>query len=144
MAEKFKKMILKIIPIIKSNRKTAIIAAAALAVLIITIVVLVCVFSGGEGDADISWGDGITSGVPEFSGDAYSMDLTSVESYVAAYYSDVTTEQVEEYISVLNGQGIEFSSDKYPKSAVLEDKIIVIHYNVTEMRLSVTVTAKIS
>ncbi len=86
------------------------------------------------------WGEGITSGVPQFSGNADSLDLDS-DDYASAYYSDVTIEQANGYAEKLQNElGITFSySDKFPRSAIYGEKIIVIHYNVTEMKLSVTV-----
>ncbi len=86
------------------------------------------------------WGEGITSDIPQFSGKADSLDLDSDE-YASAYYSDVTIEQANGYAEKLQNElGITFSySDKFPRSAIYGEKIIVIHYNVTEMKLSVTV-----
>lgn len=87
---------------------------------------------------DIEWGDGITDGIPEFSGDPVSVEGT--DSYAAAYYEGVKSEQIAEYTSQLESElGIKFSSEKYPRSAVWGEKMIAIHYNVTEMKLSVTV-----
>ena len=86
------------------------------------------------------WGEGITSDIPQFSVEADSLDLDS-DGYASAYYSDVTIEQANSYAEQLQDElGITFSySDKFPRSAIYGEKIIVIHYNVTEMKLSVTV-----
>lgn len=73
-------------------------------------------------------------------------DRTSVqvtETYASAYFENVSSEEVAEYISEVEEKcDVTFSSERFPRSAVLEDKIIVVHYNVTETKLSVTVAAK--
>lgn len=108
----------------------------------IMIVVLVLVFAlGGSNDEknDISWGMGLTESVPKFENTAESIE--NGNGFVTAYYNNVTSEQVEAYTERIESEmGIKFLSDKYPRSAIGEDKIIVIHYNVTEMKMSVTVT----
>lgn len=90
-------------------------------------------------ESSLEWGEGITSDIPQFSGKADSFDQN--DSYASAYYSDVTIEQANEYAEKLQEElNVTFSySDKFPRSAIYGEKIIVIHYNVTEMKLSVTV-----
>lgn len=107
--------------------------AVALLALIIIIIAL------PDKTEDVSWGEGVTEGIPSFSNEYSS--FRSDESYMTAYYTDVTTEQINEYISKLeNDCGIKFNSDKYPRSAIYNDKLIAIHYNVTEKKFSVTVS----
>ena len=125
----------KCIEFIKKYRYIIIGAAAILAILLL---VLLLIPSGDKEEIAV-WGEGITENIPEFDGRA---EIESGEGYTAAYYENVSGEQVEEYSKKLESVcGIEFSSNKYPRSAVYGDKMIVIHYNVTEMKLSVTVTA---
>ena len=50
--------------------------------------------------------------------------------------------QINEYIKLLEREcKIKFDGEKYPRKAIMGDKIIVIHYNVTEMNFSVTVAS---
>lgn len=112
---------------------------AAVAVMVIVLVLVFALGGNGGEQNDISWGSGLTESVPEFDGEAVAFE--SGEGYAAAYYNNVTSEQVEAYTERIETEcGTEFSSDKYPRSAIAGDKIIVIHYNVTEMKMSVTVT----
>ncbi len=113
----------------------------ALAIIVLAIILIVAL-GGGNGNAE-SWGEGITEGIPEFASKSDSEEFGSDNTYAAAYYTDVTSEQVAEYIDKLETElVVKFASDKYPCSAVLDDRIITLHYNVTEKRFSVTVTAK--
>lgn len=91
----------------------------------------------------IQWGIGVTEGIPAFSEVADRLDLDN-SGYGTAYYSGVTMEQANGYAEKLSDElGITFSQEQtFPRSAIWEEKIIVIHYNVTEMKLSVTVTEK--
>lgn len=125
--------------------KTHLLVVCGITVAVIALIVAIALLSGNDSETaeEHEWGDGITDNIPEFSGTPESFDFGSDGSYAAAYYSGVTSEQVSEYIVKLESKlEIDFSSDKYPCSAVCGEKIIVIHYNVTEMRFSVTVTAK--
>ncbi len=107
------------------------------AVLLVALIVVIIVVP--DSTEELQWGEGVTKGLPPFS-DNYS-SFHGDESYMAAYYTDVTTEQINEYISKLEKDcGIKFNSDKYPRSAMYDDKILVIHYNVTEKKFSVTVS----
>lgn len=135
----------KIINYIKKH-KTAVTAICAAIVLTAFLAVIILVSGGDEPDEKherASWGNNsITENIPEFQGELASLDTNS-DSYTAAYYSNVSGEKVSEYISELEAQlNVKFNGEKYPRTAVYGDKIIVIHYNVTEMRLSVTVTEK--
>lgn len=129
----------KITEFIKSHA-VLVICIVAVAV---TAVIAICVTSLGseESQSMSGWGEGITEGIPQF--DGVADDFTSEkQSYAAAYYSNVTGEQVSAYTEKIEIEcGVEFGSDKYPRSAVYGDRIIVIHYNVTEMKLSVTVAS---
>ena len=93
------------------------------------------------GFADMKWGEGITEGIPEFSPSSdTAKSVKGNETSVSAYFSEVTGEQVNAYTLLIEEQcGIKFSSDKYPRLAIFGDRIIAIHYNVTEMKMSVTV-----
>ena len=141
----------KIINFIKSNALLSCIICAFVVALLTSVIVAAVMIPDGESDVSaaesneakhkIEWGKGITDGVPEFSGEPVSVEGT--DGYVAAYYENVRSEQIAEYISLVENElGIKFSSDKYPRSAVWGDKLIAIHYNVTEMKLSVTVVSE--
>lgn len=132
--------------VIRFLKKNYIPICAALAVLIIGITVLALVFSGGEDGAsesepDTLWGSGLTENIPAFSQGCDDIDIG--EGYVAAYYENVMSEKVGEYAKLLETElAVSFSKDKYPYVAEYGDKIIALHYNVTEMRFSITVTEK--
>ncbi len=79
--------------------------------------------------------------LPEFFKSPDSVDVS--DGYAAYYYSDVTENDVSEYVSKLEKElGVKFENEIYPKTADCGDKIIAIHYGVTEKRLSVTVAEK--
>ncbi len=121
------------------NNTALVMCGAAVAVMIIVLVLVFALGGSGEEQNDMSWGSGLTESVPEFGGEREALE--SGNGFVAAYYNNVTSEQVEAYTERIESEcGVEFSSDKYPRSAITEDRIIVIHYNVTEMKMSVTVT----
>ena len=132
----------KVLDFIKEYKTAFIIGVALLAVLI---TVLIIVNGEDETEAenrsDYKWGEGITEGIPEFSQKPDSVNVSKTNA--AAYYSSVKSEQINEYIKLLERDcKIKFESEKYPRSAVMGNKIIVIHYNVTEMNFSVTVASK--
>ena len=142
----------KILNFIKNNALLSCVICAFVVALITSIIVAAIMMpdsgTGENSDAlngesetalrRINWGDGITKDIPRFSVEPELVEATSESA--AAYYMGVTSEQIAEYVALLERElGIEFSSDKYPRSAVWGDKIIAIHYNVTEMNFSVTV-----
>lgn len=143
MKDKIQGIIKKTVDFLKNNVILSICCAAALAVVIIVIVLVSA--SGGDDDKknfDGKWGDGITENIPEFDGKCDSLQ-NDEDVYCVAYYSEVTGEEVAEYISEIENEcDVKFEGSKYPRSAVCGDKIIVIHYNVTEMKFSVTVVSK--
>lgn len=122
------------------NKKFIIIASSAAICLVAILLIAVIAVNVGKNSR---WGEGISENVPEFNAKAESITVDEEKGYAAAYYKNVTSEQVAEYISTIEREcGVSFNSDKYPRSAIYGEKIIVIHYNVTEMNFSVTVTAK--
>lgn len=128
-------------------KKNYIPVCIAVVVLTVGIVILSLLLSGGEEGTENSdalqnlWGSGLTEGLPAFSEEYENIDVG--EGYVAAYYEGVSSEKVGEYAKMLEKElAVEFSKDKYPYVAECEDKFIVLHYNVTEMRFSITVTEK--
>ena len=143
--DKIKPIVNKVIDYINDHKKGAALVSSACLIAVATII-LICVYASGDGRRsrepdETGWGNGITEDIPCFSEDADSFKLT--DEYAAAYYSDVKGEQVEEYVEILAEKcGVKFESDKYPRSAVLGDRIIALHYNVTEMHFSVTVTLR--
>jgi hypothetical protein len=96
--------------------------------------------SSDEIQRTVEWGKGITEGIPEFKGNME--DSKSTGAFAAVYYINVTGEQVKDYIALVESQcGITFSNESgYPRSAIYGEKLIAIHYNVTEMQMSVTIT----
>ncbi len=110
--------------------------------LIILIIAAALLLFGCNADNDVSfWGKGITEGIPAFDGELASTDTDQSGSYFTAYYNNVSGEQISDYISAVEQKcGVSFTGDRYPRSAIYSDRIIAIHYNVTEMRFSVTVT----
>ena len=126
-----------------STKKARIIAIISLALLLIAFIVIAAV-SCGEDEAvgeELEWGSGITENIPSFEGECAS--VKGGNGYLAAYYENVTVEQVEAYTDKIESEcNVSFSSSKYPRSAIYNDGIIVIHYNVTEMKMSVTVTTE--
>jgi len=64
------------------------------------------------------------------------------EEYIAEYYDGVTDDQVSEYISLLEVElGVDFTDSEYPRVASADGAKIIIHYNSTESKMSVTVVA---
>ncbi len=111
----------------------------------LVIVILVAVFSNSDETAtpDFEWGDGITEGIPAFSGENEAFDADDSGKYAAAYYTNVTGEQASAYIDTVERElGVTFSNNGYPRIAVRDGDLIAVHYNVTEMTFSITVTAK--
>ncbi len=145
-ASGIKKSTARCVAFIKKHKKESIVAVAVLLAVTVAIILILVISSNGgsqepQGEETSKWGIGITENIPSFSETADHIEQS--EAFVAAYYSNVTSEQVAEYIAQLDEQcGIKFENEHYPRSAVLEDKVIAIHYNVTEMRFSVTVVAK--
>ncbi len=136
---KLKNILDKVTGYVKENKVLAISAALVLTV-VIAGVLLLALRSGGTKSVDYNWGDGITEGVPAFSDSVNTLSVAEDGSYVAAYYTEVTIAQVEEYInSIESACLVEFRGEQYPKTASFNGKIIAIHYNVTNMQLSVTV-----
>lgn len=142
MTEKIKNIYNRVLSYIKTHKREVIIALSVL-LLFVALTVVICLLVNGNSEPQNKWGSGITEGVPEFSGESCSVDISADNSYAAAYYENVTSEQISEYISQIEETlGVEFNSEKYPRSVVCGDKIIALHYNVTDMRFSVTVAAK--
>lgn len=90
--------------------------------------------------SSVEWGNGLTEGIPEFSPSAAS--LISADNSVAAYYENVSGEQINEYLQTLKSEcGIELSGEGFPRSAKWGERLITVHYNATDMLFSVTVSA---
>lgn len=118
--------------------KYAVIAGVAL-LLVLVIVIAIAASSSDRSHKSEKWGEGITEGIPQFDGS--NEEIESGEGYVAAYYKNVSGDDIAEYVSELKSAcGISFDGDKYPRTAIYGDRIITLHYNVTEMKFSVTVT----
>ena len=115
--------------------------AIGVIVLLAVIITIVCIVaSNGKSDeSDAKWGDGLSKGIPHFIGRGEV--VTSGDGYIAAYYNDVSSESIEEYVLKLESTlKIDFEGEKFPRTAIYGGKIITLHYNVTEMKFSVTVT----
>ena len=132
----------KAVAFAKNNRVVCISCLAALVVVVTAIVVIAVVGREPSDSKDGAWGYGITEDIPEFDGKCDSID-ESGKDYFVAYYSDVSGNEVSEYIAEIEQKcEIKFKGDKYPRSAVYGDRIIAVHYNVTEKKFSVTVVSK--
>lgn len=145
MIEKIKQAVDKITTLINNNKRAfTVTATALLAVVAVTILVCTMAFNNvdnGEPENGAQWSSGITQNIPAFSDNAEKIEHN--EKSTAAYYSNVKSEDVAKYIERLGEEcGVKFEGRQYPKTATFEDKIIAIHYNVTEMRFSVTVAQK--
>lgn len=142
MKEKIITLFNKSVSFVKKNFILSISVAIAIAV-ITTVIILVCTLGKSEDSKEHDdWGNGITENIPKFDGKCDAIEKNG-NDYCAAYYSDVTGNEISEYVSELESVcKISFSGDKYPRSAVYEDKIIAIHYNVTEKKFSITVVSK--
>lgn len=138
----------KLINFAKTHTVLSCVIGSAVAALIISLIVTAVAVSvinsakGGDGSeinaGEVDWGKGITADIPEFSGKLQSSEGT--ESYAAVYYTEVTGEQASEYIALIEQEcGVKFTGELYPRSAVYGDRIIAVHYSVTEMKMSVTV-----
>ncbi len=145
MIEKINNLVDNLKKLINENKKKfTVMVAAFLAIVAITI--LVCTFTLGnkgveETENDFGWGQGLTQGIPQFSQEAERIQQD--ENFVAVYYNNVKSDDVAKYIELLGEEcGVKFEGRQYPKTATLDDKIIAIHYNVTEMRFSVTIAKK--
>lgn len=118
---------------------------ACVALVFLIVIVFVAVFSDAdEGEvSNFEWGDGITEGIPAFSGENETFDIAENGEYAVAYYTNVTGEQASVYVHELEKElNTEFSKNGYPRVAIHGEKLIALHYNVTEMTFSVTVTVK--
>lgn len=89
-----------------------------------------------------SWGKGVTEGIP-LPQDIKAVAVSGDDTSAAAYFENVTSDDIGAYAALLESEcGITFSGDSFPRSAIYGERIIVLHYNVTEMKFSVTVAAK--
>ena len=138
MKEKFSQIL--------TSLKKNLTVTACVALVFLVIIVLVAVFSTADEAATEdtkSWGDGITDGIPAFDGENGEFAFGDSGEYAAAYYKNVSSEQTEEYIKMLESElSVEFTDGEFPKSAIYGEKIIALHYNITEMTFSVTVAKK--
>jgi len=143
MKDKITNTIKKAVEFLKNNAVLSICCAVALVLIIVVVAVLVSSndTKDKKDNIDVQWGSGITENIPEFDGECDS--LNGEDGYCVAYYSEVTGQEVADYISKIETQcGVKFEGSEYPRSAVYGDNIIAIHYNVTEMKFSVTVVSK--
>lgn len=91
----------------------------------------------------LEWGSGMTENIPAFSGEIISQEIKE-NGYCAVYYSNVTSNQVEDYINQLEAQlSVDFGeNERFPKTVLWDEKLITLHYDSAEMKLSVTITEK--
>ena len=140
MKEKVINLYKKALDFAKNNLYLTIGIAVAVVVLIGVIVAIAVSGNGGTAESS-EWGVGLTENIPEFDGNCESTVIS--DGFCAAYYNDVKGDEVEEYIDKIESEcNVRFEGDKYPRSAAYGEKIIAIHYNVTEMKFSVTVVSK--
>ena len=140
MKEKIIDIYKKTLDFAKSNRYVTIGIAVAIVVLI-AVIVIISVSGNGTDATNGDWGDGLTEKIPRFDGNCTNSVIT--DSFCAAYYTDVTGDAVEEYIDKIESEcNVKFEGERYPRSATYGEKIIAVHYNVTEKKFSVTVVLK--
>ncbi len=134
----------KLISFFSAVKRNLTLTACICTVLLIVVIFTAVFFGSNQADApDFEWGDGITEGIPAFSGENEVFEVGENGEYAVAYYTNVTGEQADEYIDTVERElGVEFSENGYPRVAICESKLIAVHYNVTEMTFSVTVTVK--
>ncbi len=138
---KIKEFLNKTVDHIKANKKRSLLILISFLTVLALVITVICLSGNSPEEDPPQWGEGITEGIPAFGEEFKSFDADS--SFQTMYYENVTTEQVKDYETRLSDQcGIVFQGEIYPRSAIYGDKIIVIHYNVTEMKFSVTVTQK--
>lgn len=138
-----KDKLLQILSAAKRNIKVT----ASVASVFLVVIILVAIFSdsnaNGGTPSEFRWGDGITEGIPAFTGENAVFDAGENGEYAVAYYENVTGEGASVYIAKLEKElGVHFGKNGYPRVAEYGEKLIAVHYNVTEMTFSVTVTAK--
>lgn len=136
-----KEKLLKILSAAKKN----ITVTASVALVILIAIVLIAVFSDSNESAtpEFKWGDGITEGIPAFSDEYAKLESDGNGKYAVAYYTNVTGKQASDYIALLEAElNLNFSDNGFPRVAIHGESLIAIHYSVTEMTFSVTVTDK--
>lgn len=137
--EVLKKVFDEIIKIKQKIGKSKQLLGISITVGVVLLALIIVIIAIPGDDSDVAWGMGVTEGIPAFSDDFAT--FSDGNGYMVAYYTDVTTEQIAEYVAKLASDcGIVFDSDKYPRTTMYNDKTITIHYNVTEKKFSVTVT----
>ncbi|MBO4276769.1 MAG: hypothetical protein J5925_00040 [Clostridia bacterium] len=122
-----------------ANRKKEL--TAVLCAVLILGLVLASVWAVSERRKDPSGWDNskLTEGIPEFPGEPYSFTEAGVSC--AAYYEDVSGEEIFEYAALLKERcGIDLTSGAFPRAAEYGERTIILHYNVTEKYFSVTIT----
>ena len=124
----------KILDKIKAHAKTIIFTAVS-----VFIVVLVIVTAAGR-ENKTDWASSpVTADIPEFT--AAKGDIEIGEGFAVGYYENVTSAQIAEYESLLAEKlGMVFPPKEFPCAKEYDGRLIILHYNVTEMNFSVTVT----
>jgi len=109
------------------------------AVVVIAAVVAAIVLSAIRSGSETEWGKSpLASGLPEIS--AAAAEYSDTDGAFAAYYSGVTLARAEEYARELEAAtGKSFSGKSYPRVLNDENRIITLHMNISENKLSVTV-----
>lgn len=115
-------------------------------ILLVLTVGTVCLLSlDGGGEQPDEWPDtGLTEGIPPF--DAAPTAVTESESAVAIYFSEVHREEAESYALELESElGVSCGTEKgFPKSFLLKEKSVTLHYNASTLSFSITVAKNIS
>ena len=127
-------MLEKILDKIKAHAKTIIFTAISVFVVVLIIVTA----TGREKGTD--WASSpVTADIPEVT--AAKGDIEIGEGFAVGYYENVTSAQIAEYESLLAEKlGMVFPPKEFPCAKEYDGRLIILHYNVTEMNFSVTVT----
>ncbi len=118
-------------------RKRPLVFAGSVVVIAAAIAAIVLI--AGQSGSKTEWGKNtLASGLPEIS--AAAAEYSDTDGAFAAYYSGVTLAQAEEYACELEAAtGKSFSGKSYPRVLNDENRIITLHMNISENKLSVTV-----
>ncbi len=118
-------------------RKRPLVFAGSVVVIAAAIAAIVLI--AGQSGSKTEWGKNtLASGLPEIS--AAAAEYSDTDGAFAAYYNGVTLAQAEEYACELEAAtGKSFSGKSYPRVLNDENRIITLHMNISENKLSVTV-----
>lgn len=115
-------------------------------ILLVLTVGIICLLSLNSGsDQAVGWPDTeLTEGIPPF--ESVPISVSENENATAIYFSEVHREEADSYALKLES-ALEVSCGNtkgYPKSFLLKEKSVTLHYNASELSFSVTIAKNIS